>query len=249
MSGHNRWSKIKRKKGADDAKRGKIFTKIGRDIATAARLGGGDPNGNPALRLALAAARAANMPKDTQERAIKKGTGELVGAEPEDLVYEGRGPKGSAFVVEVLTDNKNRAVQEVRHAFVRGAGELLSNGAVAWMFDRTGVVTVPKDKIDEDGLTERAIDLGAADVKDLGEEWIVLCEPGSLVAVQTGLEDLAPSSAEARWLPKPENALVVAGDDAVKIAKLLALLDELDDVQNVYTNAEIPDDVLQEHGP
>lgn len=249
MSGHSKWSTIKRKKGALDAKRGKIFTKIGRDIMTAVRQGGGDPSGNPSLRLALASARAANMPKDNQERAIKKGLGELEGAELEDAVYEGRGPKGTAWVVEVITDNKNRCVAELRNLFTRNGGELGASGSVMWMFEYTGVITIPKAKIDEDPLTERVVDLGGSDVKDGGEDWIVLCDARDFVALQTGLEDLAPTSAERQYIAKADSLLALAGDDAATCARFLAKIDELDDVQSVYTNAEIPDDVMQEHGP
>ena len=249
MSGHSKWSTIKRKKGVLDAKRGKIFTKIGRDIMTAARMGGGDPSGNPSLRLALAAARAANMPKDNQERAIKKGTGELEGVEIEEAVYEGRGPKGTAWVVEVLTDNKNRTVADLRNAFSKAGGELGASGSVMWMFDYTGVITIAKAKIDEDTLTERVLELGGSDVKDGGEDWIVLCDSRDFIALQTGLEDLAPSSAERQYLAKADSVLAMTGDDAVKCAQFMAKLDELEDVQMVFTNADLPDDVLQEHGP
>ena len=248
MSGHSKWSTIKRKKGALDAKRGKIFTKIARDISVAARMGGGDPAGNPALRLALAAAKAANMPKENQERAIKKGTGELEGADPEEVVYEGRGPFGTAFMVEALTDNKNRTVAEVRNLFTKAGGELGASGSVGWMFDLTGVVEIPKEAIDEDALTERAIEVGADDVKDGGEAWVVTCEPTSLAQVSTGLEDLEPMSSELRYVPKPESILAVAGEDAVKVAALWSKLDDLDDVQNVFTNADLPDAILEEHG-
>jgi YebC/PmpR family DNA-binding regulatory protein len=248
MSGHSKWSTIKRKKGALDAKRGKIFTKIARDIMVAARMGGGDPAGNPALRLALAAAKAANMPRENQERAIKKGLGELDGAEPEEVVYEGRGPLGVAFMVEALTDNKNRTVAEVRHLFTKAGGELGASGSVGWMFDLTGIVEIPKETIDEDALTERAIEVGADDVKDGGEAWVVTCEPTSLAQVRAGLEDLEPVSGELRYLPKPESLIVLEGDDASKVAALWSKLDDLDDVQNVYTNADLPDGVLEEHG-
>jgi len=249
MSGHSKWSTIKRKKGALDAKRGKIFTKIARDIQVAARSGGGDPAGNPALRLALAAAKAANMPKDNQDRAIKKGLGELGDAQLDEVVYEGRGPQGASFIVEVMTDNRNRTVAEVRHVFSKGGGELGSDGSVAWMFDRLGVVTIAKDTIDEDALTERVLELGAEDVRDGGEEWVVLCEPSSFAAVSSGLEDLEPSSADVQYLAKPESAVALEGDAAVQVAKFWSRLDDLDDVQNVFTNVELPDEVLEEHGP
>lgn len=249
MSGHSKWSTIKRKKGAADAKRGKIFTKIARDIMVAARQGGGDASANPALRLALSNARAANMPKDNQERAIKKGLGELEGAQLEEVVYEGRGPKGTAFLVEVMTDNKNRAVAEVRHVFSKAGGELGSSGSVAWMFDHCGVVTIDKEKIGEDDLTERAIELGADDVKDGGEVWVVVCGVTALHDVQGGLEDLEPQSADLQYVVKPESAVALEGDDAVAVAQFWARLDELDDVQGVSCNAELPDDVMEAHGP
>jgi YebC/PmpR family DNA-binding regulatory protein len=249
MSGHSKWSTIKRKKGAADAKRGKIFTKIARDIQIAARDGGPDPAGNPALRLALGAAKAANMPKDNQERAIKKGTGDLEGASLDEVLYEGRGPHGSAFIVETLTDNRHRTVAEVRHAFSKANGELGSNGSVAWMFDLTGVIEIAKDKIDEDTLTERAIEVGADDVKDGGEAWLVLCQSTALAEVSAALVDLEPASAERKYIAKPESAMAFEGDAAVAIAKFWAKLDELDDVQNVFTNADLADEVLGEHGP
>lgn len=249
MSGHSKWSTIKRKKGAADAKRGKIFTKIARDIQIAARDGGGDPAGNPALRLALAAAKAANMPKDNQERAIKKGTGELGGDDVEEILYEGRGPHGTAFILEVLTDNRNRTVAEIRHVFGKAGGELGSTNSVAWMFDLRGVVTIPKEAIGEDALTERAIELGAEDIRDEDDMWVVLCEPTSLAQVQSGLEDLEPQSADRQYLPKAESVLALEGEAAVTVAQFMTKLDDLDDVQNMFTNADLPDDVLQEHGP
>ena len=249
MSGHSKWSTIKRKKGAADAKRGKIFTKIARDIQIAARDGGPDPAGNPALRLVLQAAKAANMPKDNQERAIKKGTGDLEGVSLDEVLYEGRGPNGSAFIIETLTDNKHRTVAEVRHAFSKAGGELVSNGSVAWMFELCGVIEIAKEKIDEDALTERAIEAGADDVKDGGESWLVVCAATALTDVSAGLEDLEALSAERRFIAKPESAVALTGDAAVAVAKFWSKLDELDDVQNVFTNADLPDEVLAEHGP
>jgi YebC/PmpR family DNA-binding regulatory protein len=249
MSGHSKWSKIKRTKGVLDAKKGKIFTKIARDIQVAVRAGGGDPAGNPSLRVALTAAKAANMPRENQERAIKKGLGELGGAQLEEVVYEGRGPQGSSFIVEVMTDNRNRIVAEVRGIFSKGGGEMGSDGSQSWMFDRLGVVTVAKEKIDEDALTERVLELGAEDVRDGGEEWVVLCKPTSLAELSGGLEDLEPTSAQVQYLAKPESAVALTGDAAVQVAKFWARLDDLDDVQNVFTNVELPDDVLEEHGP
>lgn len=249
MSGHSKWSKIKRTKGVLDAKKGKIFTKIARDIQVAARAGGGDPAGNPALRVALTAAKAANMPKDNQDRAIKKGTGDLGGAQIEEVVYEGRGPQGASFIVEVMTDNRNRTVAEVRRVFSKGGGEMGSDGSVSWMFDRRGVMTIPKEQIDEDALTERVLELGADDIRDGGEEWVVLCEMASLGVLSSGLEDLEPTSAELQYLAKPESVVRLEGEAAEQVAKFWARLDDLDDVQDVYSNVELPDDVMEEHGP
>ena len=249
MSGHSKWSTIKRKKGATDAKRGKIFTKIARKLIVEARLGGPDPVTNASLRLIVEMARAANMPKDNQERAIKKGLGELGGARIEELTYEGRGPQGASFVVEVMTDNRNRTVAEVRHVFSKGGGELGSDGSVTWMFDRQGVVAVSREAIEEDPLAERVRELGADDVRDSGDVWIVLCEPSALHGLSEGLEDLEPTMAEIQYLAKPESKKTLEGEAAEQVAKFWAKLDDLDDVRNVFTNVELPDDVLEEHGP
>lgn len=248
MSGHSKWSTIKRKKGALDAQRGKIFTKLAREIMVAAKEGGGDPAGNPRLRTALMAAKAANMPKENQERAIKKGTGELAGVSFENVTYEGRGPAGSCFIVEVLTDNKNRAVAEIRHMFSKAGGELVSNGAVSWMFDHRGVLEIQKAKIGEEALMERALGAGGEDIQDWGETWAVLCAPNDLAGLQSELADLEPSGG-MQWIVKPENERALEGDAAISVAKLWAKLDEHDDVQNVYTNASLPDDIMEEHGP
>lgn len=249
MSGHSKWSTIKRKKGAADAKRGKIFTKIAREIMVAARSGGGDASANPGLRLALANAKAANMPKENQERAIKKGLGELDGAQLEEVLYEGRGPRGTAFLVEVMTDNRNRTVAEIRHVFSKAGGELGAAGSVAWMFDRRGVVSLDRAQIDEDALTELAIEVGADDVSDAGDAWVVLCEPSALSDVQGGLEGLEPQSADVQYVVKAESGVTLEGDDAIAVAQFWARLDELDDVQSVFCNADLPDDVMEQHGP
>jgi YebC/PmpR family DNA-binding regulatory protein len=248
MSGHSKWSTIKRKKGALDAQRGKIFTKIAREIMVAAKDGGGDPSGNPRLRTALIAARAANMPKENQERAIKKGTGELAGVTFETLQYEGRGPAGSTFIVEILTDNKNRTVAEIRQMFSKAGGELVSAGAVSWAFNRRGVLEIAKAKIAEEALMERALGEGGEDIEDWDESWAVMCDPTSFLELQTALADLEPTG-EVQYLIKPENELSLDGDSAVSVAKLWAKLDEHDDVQKVHTNAVLPDEVMEEHGP
>ncbi len=248
MSGHSKWSTIKRKKGALDAQRGKIFTKIAREIMVAAKEGGGDPSGNPRLRTALLAARAANMPRENQERAIKKGTGELAGVTFESMQYEGRGPAGSVFILEILTDNKNRTAPEVRQMFGKAGGEMVSSGAVSWMFNRRGVLEIAKSKIGEDALMERALEAGGEDVEDWGETWGVLCDPASFLELQAALSDLEPNG-EVTYLTKPENEKVLEGDAAVSVAKLWAKLDEHDDVQKCHTNVTLPDDVMEEHGP
>jgi YebC/PmpR family DNA-binding regulatory protein len=249
MSGHSRWSTIKRKKGASDAARGKVFTKVAREIMVAAKQGGGDPDGNPRLRAALLAARAANMPKENQERAIKKGLGELEGAEFEEVLYEGRGPAGSAFVLEVLTENRNRTAPELRHMLGKAGGEMGASGSATLMFDHKGVFVLGKEKIGETALMERALEAGADDVRDEGEVWVVSCEPTSFAAVEAALADLEPESADIQWVVKPENVLTLVGDAAISVAKLWAKLDESDDIQKVYCNADLPDDIMEEHGP
>lgn len=248
MSGHSKWSTIKRKKGALDAQRGKIFTKIAREIMVAAKDGGGDPAGNPRLRTALLAARAANMPRENQERAIKKGTGELAGVTFETLQYEGRGPAGSVFILEILTDNKNRTAPEVRQMFSKAGGEMVTGGAVSWMFNRRGLLEIPKSKITEEALMERALGSGGEDIEDWDETWAVLCDPASFLELQAALADLEPVG-EVTYLVKPENEKQLDGDAAVSVAKLWAKLDEHDDVQKCHTNASLPDDVMEEHGP
>ncbi|MEZ4454442.1 MAG: YebC/PmpR family DNA-binding transcriptional regulator [Nannocystaceae bacterium] len=248
MSGHSKWSTIKRKKALVDAKKGKIFTKIAREIMVAAKEGGSDPTGNPRLRLALLQARAANMPKDNQERAIKKGAGELGNVTFESFLYEGRGPGGSCFLVEGLTDNKNRTVAEIRNIFAKAGGEMTSNGAVAWMFDHKGVIEVPSEAIGEEALMERALGAGAEDIQDWGGSWGVICAPTDFAAVQSELADLE-GTAEIRWLAKPENELPLEGDVAISCAKVWSRLDEHDDVQSTFSNVTLPDDVMEEYGP
>jgi YebC/PmpR family DNA-binding regulatory protein len=249
MSGHSRWSTIKRKKGASDAARGKVFTKVAREIMVAAKQGGGDPDGNPRLRAALLAARAANMPKENQERAIKKGLGELEGTELEEIVYEGRGPVGSAFVIEVLTDNRNRTVPELRHILTKSGGEMGASGSATWMFEHKGVFVLAKEKASEELLMERALEAGADDVRDEGEAWIVTGEPSSFSELGSALAEFEPDSAGFEWVVKPENSLSLSGDAAISVAKLWAKLDEHDEVQKVYCNADIPDEIMEEYGP
>ena len=248
MSGHSKWSTIKRKKGATDAARGKVFTKIAREIMVAAKEGGGDPGGNPRLRRALDAASAANMPKDNQDRAIKKGLGELDGVNYEELIYEARGPSGVAFILEVLTDNRNRTAPELRHVLGKNGGELGADGSSTWMFDRKGTIIIAKDKIAENALIERSLEAGADDVQDEDEVWVVTCDPGSFAELEQALADLEPESAEVDWVVKPQSGLSLEGETAEAVAALWAKLDDLDDVQKVTCSASLPDEVMEAQG-
>lgn len=243
MSGHSKWANIKHKKGKEDARRGKVFTKLIKEITVAARMGGGDPGANPRLRSAILAAKAENMPKDNLERAIKKGTGEMEGVNYEEMTYEGYGPGGAAIIVESLTDNKNRAIADIRHIFTKCGGNIGSTGCVAWMFDKKGLIVVAKKGANEDLLMETAIDAGAEDVKDEGDEFEVLTAPEDFEAVKEALDKakIVCSSAEVTMIP--QNYTRLEGTDAEKMIKMMDSLDDCDDVQNVHTNADIPDDM------
>ncbi len=247
MSGHSKWSTIKRKKGAADAKRGQIFTRIMREITVAAKTGGGDPEGNPRLRTAVAAAKAQNMPKDNIERAIKKGTGELEGVTYEEITYEGYGPGGVAFLIECLTDNKNRAASEVRHILTKRGGSLAKAGAVSYLFEAKGIITFDKQAVDEDALMEAALEAGADDVIDEGDTWEVHCAPSDFNTVNEALiaAGLTPLEAE---ITKQASTNVEITDkaDAAKVLALMEALDEADDVQNVYANFDIDESILAE---
>lgn len=245
MAGHSKWANIKHKKGAADAKRGKVFTKLIKEITVAARMGGGDPTANPRLRQAIAAARSENMPKDNMEKAIKKGTGELEGVNYEEIVYEGYGPGGAAVIVESLTDNKNRAVADIRHIFSKNNGNLGANGCVAWMFDKKGIFVVDKDKADEDTLMEVAIDAGAEDVKDEGDSFEVLTEPDDFDAVKEALDAASIEYHSSEVTKIAQNDSKLEGKDAEQMFKLMMALDDCDDVQKVYTNADIPQEVVE----
>ena len=245
MSGHNRWSKIKRQKAAMGATKGKLYSRVIKEITVAARLGGGDPAGNARLRVAIAAAREANMPKDTIERAIKKGTGELEGESYEEVTYEGYGPGGVAVLVECLTDNRNRTSGEVRATFGRGGGNMGAEGAVAWMFNKKGIISV-KPGPTEDQVMEKAIEAGAEDVINLGEEGFeVRTAPVDLHTVATSLESAGLTLGEQKWSYLPQTTVKLEGDNARKMLKLMDALDENDDVQNVHANFEI-DEALME---
>ncbi|MDX1994848.1 MAG: YebC/PmpR family DNA-binding transcriptional regulator [bacterium] len=243
MSGHSKWSTIKRKKGAEDAKRGKIFTRLGRDIMMAAREGGGDENANPKLKLAILKARASNMPKDNIERAIKRGTGELEGGQMEEITYEAYGPEGVAYLIDVLTDNRNRALAEVKYVFNRGGGSLASAGSVAWQFTRKGYITLPSAGLDFDEVFMIAAEAGADDVSE-DEGVITIYTPREkLAAVEQALEDakIEVEEAELRW--EPNNEVQVASDKAVANMKIMEQLEELDDVQSVAFNLLVTDEV------
>ena len=245
MSGHSKWSSIKHKKGATDAKRGKIFSKLIKEITVAARMGGsGDPTANPRLRTAIAAAKTENMPKDNIERAIKRGTGELDGVNYEESVYEGYGPGGAAVLVESLTDNKNRAVADIRHIFGKNGGSLGENGCVAWMFDKKGYMNVDKKDREEDALMEIALEAGAEDIREDNGIFEVIMDPGDFEAVRNALDDgtVKYSAAEVTMLPQSTTAL--QGKDAELMIRLMEALDDCEDVQKVYTNADIPEELV-----
>jgi YebC/PmpR family DNA-binding regulatory protein len=247
MSGHSKWSTIKRKKGAIDSKRGKIFTKLIKEITLAARLGGGDIEGNARLRSAVLAAKEENMPKDNIDRAIKKGTGELGGGVAyEEITYEGYGPAGVAVIVEVMTDNKNRTVAEVRHMFSKHGGNLGENGCVAWMFDKKGSIVIEKKTVGEDALMEVAIDAGADDVRDQETEWEVITDPLAFEAVKKAIDQKGWKVLEARVGLIPQNTIRLEVGKAEQMLKLMEKLEDNDDVQNVYVNFDIPDEVMEQ---
>ena len=239
MSGHSKWATTKRKKAVIDQKRGKAFTKIIKEITIAAREGGGDPVGNPRLRLAVDNAKAANMPADNIERAIKKATGELEGVTYSELMYEGYGPGGVAILVEVATTNKNRTVAEVRHLFSKGGGGMGESGSVAWMFDKKGVITLSTQNKTEDEMMEIILDAGADDLQTEEDFFIVQTTIEAFETVRKTLIDkkLAIENASLQWIAK--NFIAVAGEEAEKVAKLLEALEDSEDVQNVYTNGDL----------
>ncbi len=246
MSGHSKWSTIKRKKGAIDSKRGKIFTKLIKEITLAARLGGGDLEGNSRLRQAIMAAKEENMPKDNIDRAIKKGTGDLAGAAAyEEVTYEGYGPAGVAVIVDVMTDNKNRTVAEIRHSFAKHGGNLGENGCVAWMFDKKGSILFDKKAVGEDALMEVALEAGAEDVRDQESEWEVITDPTTFEAVKKAIDQKGWKYLEARVGKIPQNTIQLEAGKAEQMLKLMEKLEDNDDVQNVYANFDIPDDVME----
>lgn len=244
MSGHNKWSTIKHKKGAADAKRGKIFTKLIKEITIAARMGGGDIGSNPRLRSAVLEAKSENMPKENIERAIKKGTGELEGVSYEESTYEGYGPGGAAVIVESLTDNKNRAVAEIRHIFSKCGGNLGENGCVAWMFSKKGYMGVDIKAVSEDRLMEIALEAGAEDVRQDKDVFEVITAPADFEAVRQALEQAAIPFSDAEITMLPQNTQTLEGKEAEQMIRLMDTLEDCDDVQKVYTNADISDEVM-----
>lgn len=246
MSGHSKWSTIKRKKGAIDAKRGKIFTKLIKEITLASRLGGADPEANSRLRQAIMAAKEENMPKDNIDRAIKKGTGsDGGGANFEEVTYEGYGPGGVAVLVEVMTDNKNRTVAEIRHIFSKSGGNLGENGCVSWIFEKKGSIVFDKKAVNEDHLMELALDAGAEDVREEDGELQVITEPGSYEKVKKAFDEKGLKHASASIGMIPQNTVKLEAGKAEQMLKMMERLEDNDDVQNVWANFDISDDILE----
>ncbi|MCD6385796.1 YebC/PmpR family DNA-binding transcriptional regulator [Candidatus Sumerlaeota bacterium] len=246
MSGHSKWHSIRHKKAAVDAKRGKLFTKLIREITIAARTGGGDPDSNPRLRTAIQAARAANMPKENIERAIKRGTGELPGINYEDLYLEGYGPGGVALFIEATTDNRKRTISEIRHIFTRHNANLGEAGCVSWMFTRKGVILVSAEQVDEDKLMEIALEAGADDLINNGDSFTIYTEPAQLESVRAALEEKGISIESAEISFVPNTTVKVEGKDAESLLKLLNALEEHDEVQSVAANFEMSDALLEQ---
>jgi YebC/PmpR family DNA-binding regulatory protein len=247
MSGHNRWSKIKHKKEATDSKRSKVWTKVIKEITVSARLGGGDANANPRLRTAVDKARAQNMPTDTIDRAIKKGTGDLEGVTYEEFTYEVFGPGGTAILVDVMTDNKNRTAGEIRNLLTKNNGNLSGAGSVGWMFKKQGVIVFEKASgVDENKLTDAAIELGAEDVRGESETFVIVTEPREFERIRDGLAKAglpAPASAEVTMVP--QNTVHLKGKEAEQAIKLLGLLEDHDDIQNVHSNLDVDEATLE----
>lgn len=244
MAGHNKWSQIKRKKAVNDNKRGQMFTKLIREITVAARSGSGDPNSNARLRLAVDTAKAANMPLENIERAIKRGTGELEGINYEEMVYEGYGPGGVALYIETLTDNLNRTVAEVRHILDKFGGNLGTAGSVAWQFDRKGQIYIAGSASDEEQVFEAAIEAGAEDVAQQGDELVVSTDASNFHEVQGGLREAGLEIASAELSMIAKNEVDVDGKDGLRLLRLMEALDDHDDVQQVYSNGNLDEDVL-----
>jgi YebC/PmpR family DNA-binding regulatory protein len=247
MSGHSKWAQIKRSKGAADAKRGQLFTKLGRELTIAAREGGSDPDLSPRLRLAVQKARENNMPMENIERAIKRGSERSEGAALEEIVYEGYGPSGAAIMIEALTDNRNRAAAEIRNLFTRSGGSLGESGCVAWMFDKRGVIAVKADGIDADAVTLEAIDAGAEDVQEVDGAIEIYTEPSSMEAVRQKIEGMKVPVESAEVSLIAQTDLSLGEKEALSVLKLIDNLEDLDDVQRVYTNVDFSTEVLEKY--
>lgn len=245
MSGHSKWATIRHKKAAADAKRGQAFTKVIRELTIAARMGGSDPEANPRLRLAIQSAKDVNMPKDTMERAVKKGAGELDGVSYEDVVYEGYGPGGVAVYVEASTDNKNRTAAEMRHVFSKYNGNMGEVGCVGWMFKKQGQILVNADGVDEDALMEIALEAGAEDIENQEGMFAITTDWQEAMAIREALEAKGYKVESSKIVMTPENTVPLDEQKGVSLMKLLNALEELDDVSNVSSNYEIPDDVME----
>ncbi len=244
MSGHSKWSTIRHKKGATDAKRGKIFSKLIKEVTVAARLGGGDPGANPRLRNAIQAARNENMPKDNIERAIKRGIGDLDGLNYEENVYEGYGPGGAAIFIESLTDNKNRAVAEIRHILSKGGGKLGEYGCVAWMFTKKGYIVVENSAVEEDVLMDVSIDAGAEDVREDNGTYEIITDPKNFETVKAAIDQKSIACIVAEITMLPQSTVNLKGAEAEQMVRLMETLEDCDDVQKVYTNADIPEELV-----
>ena len=245
MSGHSKWHTIKHKKGAADAKRGRVFTRIIKELTVAARAGGGDPDTNPRLRTIVAEAKQVNMPAENIKRAIRRGTGEEPGVQYEEITYEGYGPGGVALIIEAMTDNKNRTVGEIRHMLTKYGGDLGQSNSVAWMFEKKGYIVIEKAKATEDTLLSAALDAGADDLRDDGDNWEVVSAPETFPAVKEAVEKLGiqPDSAQVAMLPK--NYVSLEGRAAQSMLKLLDLLEDHDDVQHVWSNMDVDEKELE----
>jgi len=245
MSGHSKWATIKHKKAATDARRGKIFTKLIRELTIAARTGGSDPNSNPRLRTAISAAKNENMPNDNIERAIQRGTGALEGETLDEVMFEGYGPGGVGVLIQVVTSNRNRIVSEIRHLMSKNGGNLAETGAVGWMFHRKGDIVVPKDQADEEKMMGIVLDAGAEDLKDDGSSWEVITPSEVMEKVREALASagIKPESAEVAWLP--QNYVKLSGQQAQQMLRLVESLEDHDDVQHVYANFDIDEKEIQ----
>jgi YebC/PmpR family DNA-binding regulatory protein len=245
MSGHSKWATIKHKKAAADARRGKAFTKLIREISIAARVGGGDPDSNPRLRSAIQAAKAENMPNENIERAIQRGSGQIEGEHYEEVMFEGYGPGGVGMLVQVVTTNRNRVVSDIRHLMSKHGGNLAETGAVGWMFQRKGDLSLPKEAVEEDKLLAIVLEAGAEDVRDDGSSWEVLTEPENFEKVRDALvaANIEPTSAEVGWIP--QNYVTLTGTAAHQMVRLVEALEEHDDVQHVFANFDIDEKEIQ----